>query len=358
VAPFGDEISAGEQLELARTILNSERDAIGELATRLDHRFCQAVSLCLDCRGHVVVSGMGKAGLIGQKISATLSSTGTRSLFLHPAEAFHGDLGMVHPDDTVLMLSLSGSTEEVVRLLPSLKKMGNPLIAITGTASSPLGRQADVVLELGSVQEVCGLGLAPTTSTTMMLSLGDAIALITSRLRCFSSDDFARFHPGGNLGRRLAYVDEMMRPLDSCRVASADATVRDVLVCVRQPGRRTGAIMLVDDKNKLVGIFTDSDLARLFETRRDDAVDGSIRDVMTVAPTTIQTGTRLGDAVELLAAKKISELPVVDEQGSPLGLIDITDLLGYEVAQSKDELTSNDATQSTLPFLPDRRETA
>ena len=238
------------------------------------------MKLLFTCKGCAIVTGMGKAGLIGQKIAATLSSTGTRAHFLHPAEAFHGDLGRVHPDDVVVMLTQSGETAEVVQLLPSLRDFGVPLVAITASHSSTVGRAATVVIELGELEEVCSLGLAPSTSTTAMLAVGDALALVVSKMRNFQADDFARFHPGGALGRRLSRVDDLMRPLAECRQASDALTVREVIVACSKPGRRTGAIMLTDDAGRLTGLFTDSDLARLFERRDEAALDRPIRDVM------------------------------------------------------------------------------
>jgi arabinose-5-phosphate isomerase len=271
---------------------------------------------------------MGKAGLVGQKIMATLGSTGTRSHFLHPAEAVHGDLGRVHPDDVLLILSQSGQTEEIVRILPSLEELGVPIIAVTARADSALGRAAAVVLELGPLDEACPLGLAPTTSTTAMLALGDALALVTSRMRSFAREDFARSHPAGSLGRKLSKVDHHLRALTQCRVAAEEKTVREVFVGLSVPGRRTGAIMLVDGEGKLSGIFTDSDLARLFEHRREHALDRPIREVMTAGPVAVRTGSKMIDAVAAMAQRKISELPVIDAAGRPVGLIDVTDVVG------------------------------
>jgi arabinose-5-phosphate isomerase len=278
----------------------------------------------------VIVSGMGKAGLIGQKIAATLASTGTRSHFLHPAEAIHGDLGRIHTDDAVLILSFSGRTEEVVRLLPSLTHFRVPVVAITGRTDSPLARQATVVLDLGSIEEACPLKLAPTTSTTAMLAVGDALAIVLSRLRQFSADDFARYHPGGNLGRRLTRVEDAMRPLAECRLASDRDTLRRALAEQSRPGRRTGAIMVTDAEGKLAGIFTDSDLARLLEANREAALDGPLVDVITRQPASVAVGTSLATACDLLSRRKISELPVVNDLGQPVGLIDITDVVGIE----------------------------
>jgi arabinose-5-phosphate isomerase len=271
---------------------------------------------------------MGKAGQIGQKISATLASTGTRSHWLHPAEAVHGDLGRIHPQDVVFVLSQSGETEEVVRLLPWLRELAIPIIALTAEAESTLGRAASVVIALGPMEEACRLGLAPSTSTTVMLAVGDALALVVSRMRGFTQEDFARFHPAGSLGRKLSRVEHHMRPLEQCRVAPDSLSVREVFVSLRVPGRRTGAIMLVDGEGRLSGIFTDSDLARLFERRRDHDLDGPLREVMTPHPVTVLVGAMLTDAVTIMAQRKISELPVVDNDGRPAGLIDITDVVG------------------------------
>jgi arabinose-5-phosphate isomerase len=299
------------------------------LAAQLDECFCRAVQLLESCGGSVIVSGMGKAGLVGQKLAATLASTGTRSHFLHPAEAIHGDLGRIHADDLMLLLSHSGETEEVLRLLPSLRELRVPIVAITGRPQSQLARQATVTLWIGHVQEAGRLQLAPTTSTTTMLALGDALALATSQRRGFTEVDFARFHPGGALGRKLARVEDLMRPLHDCRVAHHDLTVRHVLVSLGRPGRRCGAVLLVDDRAVLTGIFTDSDLARLLEQQRDQLLDQPIRLVMTNSPTTVAQGTMMSQAVEILTQRKISELPVTDPQQRPIGLIDITDVMAF-----------------------------
>ncbi len=317
-----------EQISYAREIIQIEAQALDKLARRLDGSICQAIEYLSSCRGTVVVTGMGKAGLIGQKISATLASTGTRSIFLHPAEAVHGDLGRVHSDDVVLVLSQSGETEEVVRLLPSLAELGAPIIAVTSRAGSTLGRAARVILELGPLKEACPLGLAPSTSTTAMLALGDALALVASRLLAFGHADFARVHPAGSLGRKLRKVEDQMRPLEECRIAGDSQDVREVFAALRRPGRRSGAILLVDDDGRLSGLFTDSDLARLFETRCDEAFDQPISRVMTSRPRTVPLGAMLSDAVAIIAELKISELPVVDADGAPVGLLDITDIVG------------------------------
>ena len=325
----------GDSLDYAREILRTEARTLNELAGRLDGAFLRAVDWIFHCRGSVIVTGMGKAGLVGQKIAATLASTGTRSHYLHPAEAVHGDLGRIHHDDLVLLLSQSGETDEVVRLLPPLKQFGVVMVAITARRSSQLGRAADIAVLLGDLKEACVLGLAPSTSTTAMLATGDALALVVSRLRDFRAEDFARFHPGGSLGRKLRRVEEAMRPLSDCRLAHASTRVRRVIVEGTRPGRRSGAIMLTDDSGCLVGIFTDSDLARLIECHGEDRFDRPIHAVMTRDPWTIRAGTHMRDAVRVIATRKLSELPVVDAKGRPLGLIDITDVVG---------LLPNDAT--------------
>jgi len=319
--------SAFEQLRFARQVILTESRALAQVANRLGPGFCRAVELVYQCQGSIIVCGMGKAGLVGQKIMATLASTGAPSHCLHPAEAIHGDLGRVRRGDVMLMLSQSGETEEIVRLLPSLVDIGLPIIAITANAASSLGLASTVTIELGALEEACALGLAPSTSTTAMLAVGDALALVVSQMRHFSREDFARFHPGGSLGYKLSHVEQYMRPLEKCRVADDRQSVRNVLVGARMPGRRTGATMLVNAEGKLSGIFTDSDLARLFELRRDSELDGPVSRVMTCDPLRVEFGSLMVDAVAIIAGRKISELPVVDADGHPIGLIDITDVI-------------------------------
>lgn len=319
-----------EQLREARAVIRHEAECLQRLSSTLDTEFCVAADLLLECRGRIIVTGIGKAGLIGQKICATLSSTGTPSQFLHPVEAVHGDLGSVQAQDVLLALSNSGETEELCRMLPIVRALGPTIIAVTSTDSNTLARSADCVLRLGRFAEAGVHGLAPTASTTAMLALGDALALVVSHRRGFSRQNFATFHPGGSLGLQLRRADEVMRPRDAIRVAHESTTVREVFAALSRPGqlRRTGAVILVDDADCLSGLFTDSDLARLLEQRREDCLDQSISQVMTRNPQTIGPQTLLQEAVELLSQKKLSELPVVDEAGSPVGLIDITDVIG------------------------------
>lgn len=319
-----------EQLREARAIIRHEAECLQRLSTTLDTDFCRAADLFLECRGRVIVTGIGKAGLIGQKICATLSSTGTAAQFLHPVEAVHGDLGSVQTHDVLLALSNSGETEELCRVLPIVRTLGPPIVAITSTDSSTLARAADCVLRLGRVPEAGLHGLAPTASTTAMLAMGDALALVVSHRRGFTRQNFATFHPGGNLGLQLQRTAEVMRPREAIRVAHESTSVRDVFATLSRPGqlRRTGAVILVDDQDLLTGLFTDSDLARLLEGRREHCLDQPISNVMTRRPQTIGPDTLLEDAVELLSRKKLSELPVVDDTGRPVGLIDITDVIG------------------------------
>jgi arabinose-5-phosphate isomerase len=317
-----------EELREGRAVLKQEAEALLDLSQRLDASFCTALELLANCDGAVIVTGVGKAGLIGRKIAATFSSTGARAYFLHPTEALHGDLGCMSRDDLACILSHSGETEEISRLLPLLKRAGVPLLAITASSTSTLGRQADATIALGRLVEAGAHGLAPTTSTTAMLAVGDALAMVLCRRRMFTPQQFAAFHPGGSLGRRLTSVEELMRRGDEIRIAHEGTTVRAAYVAQSRPGRRTGALMLVDDDGRLTGLFTDSDLARLLEQRRDADLDRPIRDVMTCRPITIGREAILEEARQLLSQRRLSELPVIDEHHRPVGLIDITDLIG------------------------------
>lgn len=314
-------------LRLGQAVLQQELQALSRLADALPTSFSDAVQALASCRGAVLVSGIGKAGWIGQKISASLASTGTRSHFLHPSEAMHGDLGRIGPDDLVLMLSNSGNTPEVNQLLPTLQRRRIPIIALTATEDSELARAADIVVAYGKQTEACHLNLAPSTSTTLMLALGDALCLVTAQRKRLTARDFAEHHPGGALGLKLSKVEEIMRPLEQCRVAADAATVREVFVRVGSAGRRSGAVLLTSADGRLTGLFTDSDLARLLERQQDAALDGPIAAVMTQRPYQVLVGTPTPQAVQLLARHNISELPVVDADGRPVGMIDITDVI-------------------------------
>jgi arabinose-5-phosphate isomerase len=243
---------------------------------------------------------------------------------------------MVHPNDVVLALSHSGESEEIIRLLDPLRQLAAAVIGLTSGGRSTLALKSDVAIVLGPLEEVCPLGLAPSTSTTAMIAVGDALAFVLTRLREFTHEDFARFHPAGSLGRKLLKVEAVMRQGEEMRLASQDNSVREVFSQARRRGRRTGAVLLTDTEGRLRGLFTDSDLARLFEQRRDQALDRPIREVMTADPITVSLGTRLFEAVEILSRRKISELPVVDGAGCPVGLLDITDLIGMVPAETSD----------------------
>ncbi len=325
-----------EALAFARDVLRVEADALDRVRDRLDGTIARAASRILRSDGSVIVTGMGKAGLVGQKLAATLASTGTRAFPLHPAEAIHGDLGRIRADDVVIALSQSGETDEVVRILPSLRRLGATLIAITGRSTSTLGLASDLCIALGPIEEACPLGLAPSASTTAMMAVGDALALLVSRMRDFRAEDFAQFHPGGNLGRRLASVEDLMRTDGRLRKAPCDRTVREVFVALAGPRRRSGAVLIVDGGGRLVGIFTDSDLARLFERRQDALLDRPIGEVMTADPVQLAVGASVAEAVEAMRSRKISELPIVDEGGRPVGLIDLTDLIGLVPAEPEE----------------------
>lgn len=327
-------VSEMERLREGRDILRQEARALDEIARQLDGAFCAAVSRIEQCIGTVIVTGMGKAGLIGRKIAATFASLGTRATFLHPAEAVHGDLGLLRGDDVVLALSNSGETDELCRLLPLLRRQGVAIIAITGRDTSTLGREADVTITLGTLREAGPLSLAPTTSTTAMLAVGDALALVVSQVKGFSREQFARFHPAGHLGLKLRTIPEIMRRGWQLRIADETATVRDVFSTASRrhgpPGqiaRRTGAVMLVDVAGRLSGIFTDSDLARLLESHREEQLDRPIAEVMTRHPKTISVSAPLSDTIDILSQYHISELPVIDADGRPIGLVDITDVI-------------------------------
>ena len=315
------------RIQHAAKIISQQTVAVDQLAKNIPADFDLAIELLLGCRGNVIVTGMGKAGWIGQKVSASLASTGTRSHFLHPAEAIHGALGRIGPDDLVLAFSNSGETSEIVTLLPSIKKINVPLIAVTARRNSTLSQQSDLTLDYGNTTESGHLGLAPSTTTTLMLVLGDAIALTLSNERQFQAQDFAKYHPGGSLGRRLSSVEEIMRPANQCRIAIEDETVRSIYIRSQSESRRSGAVMVVSKNGSLTGLFTDSDLARLLERQQDSQFDQSIAEVMTHGPVTVTAGTKLEVAIETLACRNISELPVVDSQGTPIGLIDITDVV-------------------------------
>jgi arabinose-5-phosphate isomerase len=315
-------------LDFAREVLRIEAGAIESVRKRLGDSIATAAALIYHSPGSVIVTGMGKAGIVGQKLAATFASTGTPAFHLHPAEAVHGDLGRVRSDDVVIALSQSGETEEVLRLIPALRRLGVYLVAITERAGSTLGLAANLCIALGPIDEACPLGLAPSASTTVLMAVGDALALLVSRLRDFTAADFALYHPAGTLGRKLSRVEDVMRTGRQLRRARLEETVRSIFVRLAGPRRRSGAVLVEDSESKLVGIFTDSDLARLFEKHLEFELDSPVASVMTRDPYRIHVGTGLAEAVELLKKHKISELPVVDRNDRLVGLIDVTDVIG------------------------------
>lgn len=310
-------------LEYGRQVIAQEARALGQLA--LDAAFVEAVRCVVDCRGRVVVTGIGKAGLIGAKISATMASTGTPSIELHPVEALHGDLGRVDEHDVVLALSNSGETEELLRLLPAVRQTGAALIALTGDGSSTLARHSDVVLDIGKIDEACPLGMAPSTSTTAMLALGDALSLTVAHLKDFKPEDFAKFHPGGKLGLLLMKVSEVMRTGEAVPVLPPETTVRDLLMAVTRA--RSGSGIIVDTVGRLEGIFSDGDLRRCLSVDGPDDLDRPVGDLMTRDPTRIRGDELVTAAMHLMSSRRHNQLPVVDADGHVIGLIDAQDVL-------------------------------
>ncbi len=320
---------AGHGIQLAQEVLRIEAREVEALANRLDERFQRAVDLILQCRGRVVVSGMGKSGHVGRKIAATLASTGTPSFFMHPAEASHGDLGMITAADVVLAISYSGESNELMAIVPVLKRMGAKLISMTGNVNSTLALEADVHLDAKVSQEACSLGLAPTASTTAALALGDALAVTLLDARGFSAEDFARSHPGGALGRRLLiHVRDIMRSGEAVPHVAQDATISEALLEMSRKGM--GMTAIVDANNQPVGIFTDGDLRRILE-QGVSVLGTSITAVMHAAPQRITPSKLAVEAVELMEARKVNQLLVVDDAGSLIGTLNMHDLLRAKV---------------------------
>jgi arabinose-5-phosphate isomerase len=309
----------------AKEVLSIEASAIVALKRRIGRDFKRALELILKSKGRVVVSGMGKTGIIAQKLSATLASTGTPSLFLHLAEASHGDLGKVTADDVVIILSNSGSSDEVKQLLPFLKKIGAKIISLTGNKKSILAKHSDVVLDVSVKKEACPLGLAPTASTTATLAMSDALAVCLLELKGFKEKDFAFFHPGGALGRQLLLkVEDIMRTGKSNPVVSEEKRVSEVLLKITQA--RAGAALVVNKQGKLVGIFTDGDLRRHLETD-EELPKRKIKEVMTKNPLVVKKDRLAAEALHILEERKIDEVGVVDEKRRLVGLLDVQDLL-------------------------------
>jgi arabinose-5-phosphate isomerase len=331
-----DPAQSASDLAYGRQVLETETAAIKSLVPLLDERFARAVQLLHDCKGQVVVTGVGKSFLIGQKTSATLASTGTPSIALHAGDAVHGDLGRVRSADVVVALSFTGTTGEVVRLIPALKKLGASLVAITASADSPLGKAADVTLPVGEIAEACPIGLAPTSSTTAMLAMGDALAMTVAHRKQFKREDFALFHPGGSLGRKLVTVGEVMRRAAEVTMVDGATRLRDAFAQMSGPrsGRaRSGAVIVVDGNGRLAGFVSDGDFRRrvLADAK---ALDAPIASLMTTKPSVAKSGELLADAYKRMKEREFDELPVVDGNGRAVGILDVQDVLEWGVAFS------------------------
>ena len=315
-------------LKHAQDVLRMEAEAILELVPRVDANFAAAVSLILECPGRTVITGMGKSGIIGRKMAATFASTGTPSFYLHPAEGIHGDLGMVTADDVVIALSNSGETGEILNILPSLRRIGTKIIAMVGNANSTLAKNSDVVLDVGVEKEACPLGLAPTSSTTAALAYGDAIALALLQKRNFTASQFAVFHPGGSLGRKLLLtVGNIMHKGEENPLVSAETTVQEALFVITDKG--LGAVSVVDEEGKMLGVLTDGDIRRGL-SKGVDFLQRSVADLMTKAPKYITADKLAAQALHLMESnqpKPITVLPVLDENKVVIGLLHMTDLV-------------------------------
>ncbi len=309
----------------AKEVLDIEAKAVKALKKRINSDFVKVIEKISKIKGRIIVTGMGKPGFIAQKISATLSSTGTPSLYLHPAEALHGDLGRVRKNDCIIALSNSGETEEICKLLPIIKKIGALLVSIVGNPRSTLAKNSDFILDVSVKKEACSLGLVPTASTTAMLAMGDALAIVLLEKKKFREKDFAFYHPGGILGKRLLLtVENIMRVGHSNPVVRENTIIKDVLLKITRA--RAGSANIIDKKGRLVGIFTDGDLRRHMSSKVNIA-NKKVKDIMTRSPITIKKDRLAAEAFQILRSRKIDEIPVVDGKGRPIGLLDVQDLL-------------------------------
>jgi arabinose-5-phosphate isomerase len=313
----------------AKKVLTIEAKAVAALVDRIDDRFVKAVNLVLKCRGRVVVTGMGKSGLIGKKIAATLASTGTPALFLHPAEGIHGDLGMVTRGDTVIALSNSGETEEIERMLPSLKRLGIKIIAFTGNPESTLAKNSDVVIDVGVEEEACPLGLAPTASTTATLAMGDALAVVLLEQRGFKEEDFACFHPGGALGKKLLLrVRDLMHTGDAIPLVSEETVIKDAIYEISS--KKMGITAVLNAEGRLVGVISDGDLRRWMEKTEksgENLLTKKAKDIMTRKPKVSNKDSLAAEAVAVMEKNSITCLIVSDNDARPEGVIHLHDLL-------------------------------
>jgi arabinose-5-phosphate isomerase len=312
-------------LENGRDVIRKEAEAVAELAERLDDNFVKAVELILKSKGRVIVTGMGKSGLVAKKVAATLTSTGISAIFLHPAEGVHGDLGMVRSEDILIAITKSGATEELYQILPAIKRIGVKIILFTGQVDSPLSAKCDIVLDCSVKSEACPNNLVPTSSTTVSLVMGDALAIALLQERNFSPEDFAYLHPGGTLGKRLLMkVEELMHVNSEIPIVHPDMAIKDTILEITS--KRMGAALVVDDTNKLVGIFTDGDLRRLVEKDTNFFISKT-GDVMVKGPKTISQHAILDEALAIMEKYSIMVLPVVDKNKQPVGIIHLHDIL-------------------------------
>jgi len=316
-------------LDTARRVLRIEAEAISELLARLDARFEQVVEILMACKGRVVVTGMGKSGLIGRKIAATFSSTGTPSVFLHPAEAVHGDLGMLMRDDVVLAVSYGGETEEIIALLETIKRMGLRMIAMTGNPRSTIAMASDLALDVSVKEEACSLNLAPTASTTAAMALGDALAVTLLDRRGFSPGDFAALHPGGRLGKKLLRVENLMHAGESMPRVLISSKMPDVIYEISK--KSLGMTTVVDAEGRLAGVLTDGDLRRLMQQRGAATIDLVVGECMNKRPQTIAPDELAGSALRVMEERKITSLVVVGADGKPAGVVHLHDLWTLEL---------------------------
>ena len=319
-------------LDYARKVIESEAEAIKSVTPIVDASFVRAAEMIYNCSGSCIVSGIGKAGIIAQKISATLASTGTPSHFLHPAEAVHGDLGRLRKNDVVIVLSYGGETDEIIRLINLVKQLEIKLVAITSDSGSTLSKYSDVVLCMGQRAEACPLGVAPSVSTTCMLAVGDALAFTIMKARNFSVEDYVRFHPGGSLGAKLMTVEQsmMFRPGEKLPITEVTDTIKQLLKKTRDV-KRHGAVMVVDKDGKLAGIVTDADLRRLMTKQGESAFEFKAGDIMTTDCKKIRATALAAEATAIFHKYRIDDLPVVDADNRPVGLIDVQDVITIKV---------------------------
>jgi arabinose-5-phosphate isomerase len=319
-------------LDYARTVIKAEAEGIKSVSDIINGNFKKAVKMIYNCSGSVIISGIGKAGIIGQKISATLASTGTPSHFLHPAEAVHGDLGRLRKDDIVIVLSFGGETDEITRLINLVKQLDIKLISITGEEDSTLSRYSDITLCMGNVSEACPLGVAPSVSTACMLAIGDALAFTVMKARNFSVEDYVRFHPGGSLGSKLMTVEQsmMFKPGEKLPLSLAKDTIQQMLEKTKDV-KRHGAVMVVSEEGQLIGIITDADFRRLVSQKGAAAFDTKTSDIMTPDCKKIRADALASEATAIFHKYRIDELPVVDKDNKPVGLIDVQDIVTIKV---------------------------